>query len=163
VVIPWAAKLKAFNSLSRDHEKITDDATAWAVWIFQLPLSGSRVRGGQKSCARQNGSTPFNSLSRDHGITANLEDASEANCAQAFQLPLSGSLPQGVLSIQQPPSFNSLSRDHREYVEHVIETQIIPNFQLPLSGSRAAALAATDGCALLAFQLPLSGSRDHDS
>jgi hypothetical protein len=113
VVIPWAAKLKAFNSLSRDHEKITDDATAWAVWIFQLPLSGSRVRGGQKSCARQNGSTPFNSLSRDHGITANLEDASEANCAQAFQLPLSGSLPQGVLSIQQPPSFNSLSRDHR--------------------------------------------------
>ena len=89
------APYSTFNSLSRDHLARGVDTIAHktAIGDFQLPLSGSRreSRSSRSSWQRRS----FNSLSRDHGITAN-------RLSRAIH--------------QASSSFNSLSRDHAKFL-----------------------------------------------
>ena len=104
-------------------------ADRYKVITFQLPLSGSQSR---QSAMRQAplllstpslgithlfvastrvGKTTFNSLSRDHGAVVVVV---VVGAVEVFQLPLSGS----------PPHEGRAGKN------------IVPNFQLPLSGSQ---------------------------
>ena len=126
----------AFNSLSRDHERIRGLETASDEAAFNS-LSRDHVTR-EKSYVGERLDT-FNSLSRDH---AHEEAEEPARAGQNFQLPLSGSRnfiifedsEDEILRFQLPLSGSPLSGSLNGSVLRVL-TAGSPTFQLPLSGS----------------------------
>ena len=102
-------------------------------------------------------SCPFNSLSRDHVYGYNFVSFVRE---QIFQLPLSGSRGSRVMVGQggsYQASFNSLSRDHMQYVPYAM-AGLLFGLSTPSLGITSVVARQIDNLAAIPFN---SLSRDH--
>jgi len=111
---PGEITLRPFQlPLSGSHgQRGSGRSRAYRAECFQLPLSGSHLVA--RSLEFVEDDVAFNSLSRDHGITAGA-------CRAHISSP-------------DACTFNSLSRDHRSCGACYVNCHV-NSFQLPLSGS----------------------------